>query len=616
MMMQSQVMLEMPGLLDRNNGWLHIIGRMKPGVTVGQAQAAVQPTYQENEIAFAGSGATPQFIESLRTDPFLLVPIEHGYSRSRDTLERSTAILVAIVGAVLIIACTNVAGLQLTRAEARGREMAIRLAIGAERERILRQLLTESVVLATIGGVLGVAIALALTALLSTTVSVGPVRMDARAPSSWISLDVYPDARTYIVAAGISLATALVRPCTGLRPRVPLAPSLMGEAGRAERGKRASDGFVIAQVAPHTRVGSTSLFVRTLVKLRAEPLGTTGLTCFSYDGTRPGRTPAERSPFRSLCRPCRAFPAHLGDRHQPWAEGEDGAVRALPTSPGFPGANLMVMRDAVTPELFETAGIPLIDGRDLSERDVNGAPRVALINETMSRFFFGGASPIGRRLGSGDTEVEIVGVVKDAKHGTPRDRRGIWYVNYRQYPGLMRNLCIVIRTSGDPKAIVGPVRQALHEIDPLLPILRVDTIEEQLDDALAQERTIASLSLGFGSFAVLLACIGLYGVVASAVTRRTNEIGIRMALGASRRTIVTMVVVDVTRVVLAGLIVGAPLTIIAQSMIASHLYDVAVSDRATIAVAVLTLAGVTALAGFLPAYRAARIDPNTALRYD
>jgi len=174
----------------------------------------------------------------------------------------------------------------------------------------------------------------------------------------------------------------------------------------------------------------------------------------------------------------------------------------------------------------------------------------------------------------------------------------------------------VIRTRGDPKAIVGPVRQALHEIDPLLLILRVDTIEEQLDDTLAQERTIASLSLGFGSFAVLLACIGLYGVVASAVTRRTNEIGIRMALGASRRSIVTMVVVDVTRVVLAGLVVGVPNTIIEQSMIASHLYDVAVSDRATIAVAVLTLASVTCLAGFLPAYRAARIDPNIALRYD
>jgi predicted permease len=629
MMMQSQVMLEMPGLLDRNNGWLHIIGRMKPGVTVGQAQAAVQPTYRENEIAFAGSGATPQFIESLRTDPFLLVPIQHGYSRSRDALERSTVILVAIVGAVLIIACTNVAGLQLTRAEARGREMAIRLAIGAGRERILRQLLTESVVLATIGGVLGVAIAVALTSLLSTTVSVGPVQMDARAPSSWISLDVYPDARTYIVAAAISLATGIL---FGLAPafrgsRVPLAPSLMGRgSGSSSRVGSARLGrlFVIAQVAlTLVLVIVTSLFVRTLLKLRAQPLGV-DRTHLLLVWTAPGQAgrSGERLPdfIHAVLDSVSRVPGvntATGTNHG-LLEGDDGggASELLNVSGVSPKAGLMVMRDAVSPGFFETAGMPLIDGRDLSERDVNGAPRVAVINETMSRFFFGGASPIGRRLGSGDAEVEIVGVVKDAKHGTPRDRRGIWYVSYRQYPGLMRNLCIVIRTRADPKSLVAPVRQALHEIDPLLPILRVDTVEEQLDDALAQERTIASLSLGFGSFAVLLACIGLYGVVASAVTRRTNEIGIRMALGASTRSILSMVGLDVIRVVLAGLMVGAPLTLIAQSMIASRLYDVAVSDRVTIAVAVLTLAGVAALAGFLPAYRAARVDPNTALRYD
>jgi len=469
----------------------------------------------------------------------------------------------------------------------------------------------------------------ALTALLSTTVSVGPVQMDARAPSSWISLDVYPDARTYIVAAGISLATGIL---FGLAPafrgsRVPLAPSLMGRGSGSSStpgGARLGRLFVVAQVAlTLLLVIVTSLFGRTLLKLRAEPLGIDRAHLLLV-WTAPGQAgrSGERLPdlIHTVLDSVSRVPGVIsaaGTNHG-LLEGEDGggASELLDVSGLPPKAGLMTMRDAVTPEFFETAGMTLIDGRDLSERDVNGGPRVAVINETMSRFFFGGASPIGRRLGSGDAEVEIVGVVKDAKHGTPRDRRGIWYVNYRQYPGLMRNLCMVIRTTGDPKAVVGTVRHTLHEIDPRLPILRVDTIEEQLGDALASERAIATLSLGFGSFAVLLACIGLYGVVASAVTRRTNEIGIRMALGASRRSIVTMVLVDVVRVVLAGLAVGAPLTMIAQSMIASHLYDVAVSDRATIAVAVLTLAGVTGLAGFLPAYRAARIDPNIALRYD
>ncbi len=628
-MMQSQVMLEMPGLLERNNGWLRIIARLKPGVTVTQAQAAVQPTYRDNEIAFAGSGVTPLFIENLRTNPFLLVPIEHGYSRSRDTLERSMAILLAIVGAVLVIACANVAALQLARAEARGREMAIRLAIGAARARLLRQLLTESVVMATIGGTLGVALAIAATTLLSTTISVGPVQMDARAPSSWVSLDLHPHARTYIVAAGISLATGIL---FGLAPafrgsRVRLAPSLMG------RGTASSSGpasaylgrlFVVAQVAlTLVLVVVTSLFIRTLLKLQAQPLGI-DRTHLLLVWTAPGQAgrSGERLPdfIRAVLDSVARVPGVIsatGTNHG-ILEGEDGGGASelldIPGQPPKPG--LTVMRAGVTPGFFETSGMSLLDGRDLTERDVIGAPRAAVINETMSHFFFGDTSPIGRRLGSGDAAVEIIGVVKDTKHGTPRDRRGVWYVSYRQYPGLMRNLCIVVRTSGDPRAIVGPVRQVLHAIEPNLPILRADTIDEQLGDTLAHERAIAMLSLGFGSFAVLLACIGLYGVVANAVTRRTNEIGIRMALGARHSSVVMMVFSDTARIVIAGLAIGAPMTVVARSMIANRLYDVAASDPATIGVAMLTLAGVTAIAGVLPAYRAARIDPNTALRCD
>ena len=629
MMMQSQVMLEMPGLLERNNGWLHIIGRLKPGVTVTQAQAAVQPTYRENEITFAGANATPQFIEKLRIDPFVLVPIEHGYSRSRDTIERSMAILIAIVIAVLVIACANVAGLQLARSEARRREMAIRLAIGAARARIVRQLLTESVVLATLGGALGVLIAIVATALLSTTVSFGPVQMDARAPSSWLSLDVHPQVRSYVVAAAIALVTGVL---FGLAPafrgsRVSLAPSLIGRGGGSSSspgGARLGRLFVVAQVAlTLVLVVVTSLFVRTLLNLQAQPLGIDRehlLLVWTAPG-QAGRS-GDRLPdfIHAVLDSVSRVPGVIsatGTNHG-ILEGEDagGASELLSVSGMPPKAGLTVMRDGVTPGFFETAGMPLIDGRDLTDRDVTGTPRVAVINETMSRFFFGGTSPIGRRLGSGEAEVEIVGVVKDAKHGTPRDRRGLWYVNYRQYPGLMRNLCIVVRTSGDPKAIVGSVRQAIHALDPLLPILRVDTVDEQLDDALAHERAIATLSLGFGTFAMLLACIGLYGVVANAVTRRTNEIGIRMALGAPRSSVVTMVFADTARIVVAGLVIGAPLTIVARQMISSRLYDVAASDLATIGVTMLTLAAVTAIAGVLPAYRAARIDPNSALRYD
>lgn len=286
-------------------------------------------------------------------------------------------------------------------------------------------------------------------------------------------------------------------------------------------------------------------------------------------------------------------------------------VEGLSPKPG-----LTLMRDGVTPGFFQTAGMPILEGRDLTERDIATTPRVAIINETMNRFFFGSAGGIGRRIGSGEAQVEIVGVVKDAKHGSPRDRRGVWYVSYRQYPNLLRNMCIAVRTGGDPRAVAGDVRRVLRDLDPLLPILRVDTIEEQLGDVLAQERAVTTLSIGLGTFALLLACIGLYGVVANGVVRRTNEIGVRMALGAQRSTVVRMILSDTARLGVTGLLAGAPLAMIAGSMIASRLYDVKPSDPVTMGVAMVTLAVVTVVAGVLPAYRAARIDPNVALRDD
>jgi len=627
-MMQSQVMFEMPGLLERNNGWLRIIARMRPGVTLTQTQAAVQATYRENEIAFAGPAATPQFVENLRNDPFLLVSIEHGYSRSREALERALTILLAIVGTVLLVAFANVAGLQLARAEARGREMAIRLAIGAARARLLRQLLTESVVVAILGGLLGVFIALVATRLLSTTMSVGPVQMDSRAPSSWLSLDVYPRARTYLVAAAISLITGIL---FGLAPALrgssaPLAPSLIGRGASTAGPKRARLGrlFVVGQVAlTLVLVVVTSLFVRTLLNLQAQPLGV-DRTHLLLVWTTPGQAgrSGERLPdfIRAVLDSVSRIPGVIsaeGTNHGV-LEGEDaGSPSELMTVSGLPPKpGLTLMRAGVTPGFFRTSGMRLLEGRDLSERDLVGTPHVAVINETMRRFFFGDGSALGHHVGSGEAEVEIVGVVKDAKHGSPRDRRGVWYVSYRQYPGLMRNLCIVVRTSGDPRAVAAGVRRVLHDMEPLLPVLRVDTIDEQLGDVLAQERAVASLSLGFGGFAVLLACIGLYGVVANAVVRRTNEIGIRMALGAPRRAVVGMVLYDTAHIVVGGLVIGAPLAVAAESTIANRLYGVAAGDPTTIAIAIVTLAAVTAVAGVLPAHRASRIDPNVALRYD
>jgi len=367
----------------------------------------------------------------------------------------------------------------------------------------------------------------------------------------------------------------------------------------------------------------TSLFVRTLRNLEAEPLGVNRerlLLVWTTPG-QAGRS-GERLPdfVRMTLDAVARIPGVVSASatNHGVLEGEDAGSPSelLAVAGAAPKPGLTLMRDGVIPGFFQTLGTPLLEGRDLSERDVLTSPRAAVINQTMSRFFFGDASAIGHTIGSGDAKVEIVGVVRDVKHGSPRDRRGIWYVSYRQYPNLLRNMCIVIQTAGDPAAVAGDVRRVLHDLDPLLPILRIDTIDEQLGDALAQERLVATLSLGFGGFTLLLACIGLYGVVATAVARRTNEIGIRMALGASRGDVVGMVLRDTGSIVIAGIAIGTPLALVARSLIASRLYGVSVSDPATVVAVASMLVGVTAVAGLLPAYRAARIDPNVALRYE
>jgi predicted permease len=484
-------------------------------------------------------------------------------------------------------------------------------------------------IVATLGGALGVVLAAVATVALSTTVSVGPVQMDARAPSSILSLSVRPHLGAFGLAAALSIVTGIL---FGLAPalrgaRGTLAPALMGRGGSSTAApKRAALGraFVVSQIAlTLVLVVVTSLFVRSLLNLQSQPLGI-DRSHLLLVWTTPGQAgrSGERLPdfvhtvLDSVARLPGVISANATNHGV--LEGEDaGMVSELLTVDGLsPKRGLTLMRDGVTPGFFETAGMPILEGRDLNERDIATTPRVAVINETMNRFFFGTAGGIGRRIGSGEAQVEIVGVVKDAKHGSPRDRRGVWYVSYRQYPNLLRNMCIAVRTSGDPKTVTNDVRRALRDLDPMLPILRVDTIEEQLDDVLAQERAVAALSVGLGTFALLLASIGLYGVVANGVVRRTNEIGVRMALGAQRSAVVGMVLAETVRLGIIGLLVGTPLAVIAGATIANRLYDVKPSDPVTVAVAMSTLAVVTIVAGVLPAYRAARIDPNVALRYD
>jgi predicted lysophospholipase L1 biosynthesis ABC-type transport system permease subunit len=243
-----------------------------------------------------------------------------------------------------------------------------------------------------------------------------------------------------------------------------------------------------------------------------------------------------------------------------------------------------------------------------------------VINKSMARFFFGDRNPVGQHIGMSSSDsgfpYEIVGVVADGKQGSPRDRRGIEYVPYRQIVGLMRTMCVEVRTAGAPAGMASRVRQELRAIDPNLPVLRIDTLEQQLDDVLAQERLMATLSAFYGGLATVLACLGLYGVISHRVLRRTNEIGIRMALGARRGDVLKMVLRESLALVVAGTVLGVPVALLATRLIANRLFGVSAGDPVTIGGVVLLMSAVAALAGFLPARRAARVDPLVALRHD
>jgi predicted permease len=285
-----------------------------------------------------------------------------------------------------------------------------------------------------------------------------------------------------------------------------------------------------------------------------------------------------------------------------------------------PKPGLTVRPLAVSPGFLATVGTPLVAGRDFTEGDTDKAPQVAILNETMVRFFFGSENPVGKRfsaMGEEGFPIEIVGVVKDSKLGTPRDQRGAWYYPYRQNTRFLRlNWCVAVRTSGQPTALAMSVRQALRELDPNLPVLKITTIEGQLDHVLAQERLMAMLSGFFGLLTVLLSCLGLYGVISYTVARRTNEIGIRLAMGATRASVLRLVLKESWRLILGGIALGVPMALAVTRLISTRLFGVSPTDPLTMGAVTTLMLAVGTLAAFLPARRASRVDPIVALRYE
>jgi predicted permease len=629
---QAQAMPEFPTLLRNSGSWLRPLARLAPGVSMAAAEAAIQPVYQDH-YRQSWPHPTPQQTQFMARARLLMRPAGSGISPQRDTFGQYVIILMVAGSLVLMIACANVANLLLTRSAVRQREMAVRLAIGAGRPRIVRQLLTESVLLAALGGLAGMMFSVWGTNVLASTAGSGPLTMDARLASSWVFFDLRPDWRVFAFAAGLCLIAGAL---FGLAPvfrftKTPLSPALT-ERGSTAGGTRRLDAgklLVVSQVAMSLLlVVGAGLFLRTLGNLRTQDLGFDRHPLLLV-WTAPAQTGRQGDALANFVRSVQErlsdLPGVLSasmSNHGLLQGDEEGVgssefvrIPGKPPKPGMPESWV-----AIAPHFFETAGIRLLAGRDFNERDTQGAPKVAIVSLTSARFFFGEEDPIGKRIALRPSDVgfpyEIVGVVADAKYGTVRDKRGVEYFPYMQSPNSMRAMCIAVRTAGPPVALANRVRRELHDLDANFPVLRIDTVQEQLDAVLSNERMVAQLTGFFGGLTLLLACMGLYGVIAYAVVRRTGEIGLRMALGATRGGVLGLVLKESMLLALAGIVIGALGALGATRLIASRLFGIQATDPLTFGGAILLMVVVTALAAFLPAQRASVVDPIEALRHE
>jgi len=613
----------------RDNWWVLIMGRLKPGVSQQQVRAELDVILQQSMAAEVKPTTKAETVPHLGVESG-----SKGLDYLRGEFSEPLFILMTVVGLVLLIACANVANLLLARAASRQKEIAVRLAIGAGRWRLVRQLLTESVLLAALGGVVGLVLAFWGTDLLVALMASG---RDA------FSLSVTPSPRVLAFTAAVSLLTGVL---FGLSPalrstQVDLTPALKESAGtllgvtQGKRGLRLGLGktLVVTQVALSLLllVGA-GLFVRTLTNLENVNAGfdQRNLLLFGIDPTQDGYKGQRLVGFyQELTRRIKSLPGvHSVTMSTSTLIGGGVSINSV-SIPGYtpkPGqknavGELEAYFNRVGPNFFETLGIPLALGRTIGEGDTEAAPKVAVVNQTFARQFLSGGNPVGRRIGFGDEktagDTEIVGVVGDAKYSDlRREVPPTVYVPCLQDLKWLGPINFEVRTVGDPMQMASAVRRVAQDLDSNLTLYQIRTQVDQINMSLFQERLFARLTSFFGMLAALLACVGVYGIMAFAAAQRTREIGIRMALGASRGGILGMVLRETCLLVAIGIAIGILVALGASRLISTLLFGLKPTDPLTISVAALLMVAAAVFAGYVPARRAARVDPMVALRYE
>jgi predicted permease len=606
-------------LMQPNFWWLEVMGRLKPGVTAAQVhgnlagvfQATARAGFDSYLASLSPEERTPSYRQDHTQVPELLVDSgSRGIYDVTTTDIRAVTVLTAVVALVLLIVCANVANLLLSRATGRLKELSVRLALGATRVRLVQQLLTESLLLAAIGGALGVLVGRWGQQLL-------PGNPGRVSPLDWRVL-AFVIAVTTVAGVVFGIAPAL------RATRADVAGALK-ETSRSVSASRSLLGrsLVIAQVAISLilLVGA-GLFLRTLHNLRQVDVGfnprnvllfRVNPTLNRYDSRKASAL------YDQIGESLRAIG---GVRSVSWSN------TSLMSGGGFTGGFFVQGRTyprgqrdvissvSVSPTFFETMEIPLVAGRGITERDRQGAPRVAVINEAAARKYFPNESPIGRYFGGtleGSGSVEIVGVLRDAKYNGVRDAAvPTRYTPFAQ--GFQGTGTFEVRTAGDPLTTVGAVRDTVRKVDPTLPLTNVRTQLEELEGRFLQEKVFARAYTLFGGLALLVASIGLFGVTSYSVARRTNEIGIRMTLGARTRDVMGLVMRESMVLVAAGVAIGLGAAVAASRLVASLLFGTTPTDPLAMAGAIVVMLLVSALAGYLPARRASKVDPMVALR--
>ncbi len=640
MMMDAQITRAQDRLTDRGSRWMNVFARLAPGVTPEQAAARLQPFYRavrEQELQ------APRFTRAsaltrqrfLNENQLAVVPAPEGHTPSRGDMRRPLWILMAIVCGVLLIACANVANLLLARGAARRREIALRLSLGATRGRIVRQLLIESLMLALVGGAGGVFLATAGANLL-LGVFVDPETVNL--------IRATPDARILAFTFAVVLLTGLL---FGLVPafqstRPALAPTLKDLAGSVLGGGhgRLRKGLVVSQIALSLLllIGA-GLFIRSLNGLLSFDLGfkPDHLVMFGADPGQSGYRDMRTKQFAiDLLAKVRATPGVSGAGFASvpllWG-GWWGSSIAVEGYVPKENENVSSRCNAVSPGYFEALGIPLLMGRDFHEGDFHDPGpastadsvaaegyRVAIVTESFAKRYLPG-NPIGRHIGFGadpgtPTPIEVVGVVRDSTYSGPGEERQ-WQLYFPYLEGRDPGMTwFYVRTGQDPAAILPAMRRAVHDVDPNVPVMTLRTIEAQMQRALVNERLVTGLSTIFGLLATLLSMVGLYGVMAYGVARRTREIGVRMALGARAPRVAWLILREALIVVAIGVAIALPTAWWLSRYLRSELHGVTPTDPATIAIAVIALTAVAAAAALIPATRAARLNPIRALRCD